>query len=426
MTRLLRQVACLMRPLGRAWLALAALTLLLAWAAPARAQDLTLSGRWSATAMSVNWRVGSWGEACGPRPGGGGAAGGTVSIQQLGSELAIHGGTRTYRTTECWEQFPGLAPRSHTGGRRGWRTTCKTAAGDPRQATVVTTLSATDDAISFDETGQYQFVIEGTACTASVRRTRSFKLIQREGAPSPAPSAAPTAPATPSAPLPSPKPQPPAARCTTPGPASRLEVRPEHKLIRPGGSFQFRASVLDAAGCTAQATPTWSLSKTSGVTLSNTGLVSVADDTAEGELQITASVGGRSVKVVLEVASAERYAALLAGGGFDESGERGEAIALIAGSEVGSAEVTSVAERERSWLMLVIAYGGLVGIFILGLGGLMMRRRQKPEPASAAPQPGATPGASASRRTICPTCGQIYEDGARYCGADQTQLVPLN
>ncbi len=379
--------------------------------------------------MSVNWRVGSWGEACGPRPGGGGAAGGTVSIQQLGSELAIHGGTRTYRTTECWEQFPGLAPRSHTGGRRGWRTTCKTAAGDPRQATVITTLSATDEAISFDETGQYQFVIEGTACTASVRRTRSFKLIQREGAPppataAPAPSAAPIPSAMPSAALP--KPQPPVARCATPGPASRLEVRPEHKLIRPGDSFQFRLSVLDAAGCAASATPTWSLSKAPGVTLSNTGLVSVTDDAAEGELHITASVGGRSVKVVLEVASAERYAALLAGGGFDESGERGEAIALIAGSEVGSAEVTSVAERERPWLPWVVALGGLFGIFILGLGGLMMRRRQKPEPASAAPQPGAPPGAPASRRTICPTCGQIYEDGARYCGADQTQLVPLN
>src|SRR5690606_23323117 len=129
----------------RSWGALCVALLGLSWTAPVAAQSQpTLSGRWSASAMSVQWRIGQWGSQCGPKPGGGGSASGSVSIKQTGSELTIHGGTRTYQTTQCWEQFPGLSPRSHSGGKRGWRTTCKTAASDPRQATVITTLSATD------------------------------------------------------------------------------------------------------------------------------------------------------------------------------------------------------------------------------------------------------------------------------------------
>ena len=54
--------------------ALAVLTLALcpqlAWA-----QDQpTLSGTWSATAMSEKWSTAEWGDACGPKPSGGGGA----------------------------------------------------------------------------------------------------------------------------------------------------------------------------------------------------------------------------------------------------------------------------------------------------------------------------------------------------------------
>ena len=108
-------------------------------------------------------------------------AGGSVTITSSGSELHLSGAGRDFSTTECWEQFPGLSRVSHSGGLRGWRSTCKTKAGDPRQATIVTTISATDNQISFDETGQYQFIITGQNCTASVRRTRSLSLVQREG-----------------------------------------------------------------------------------------------------------------------------------------------------------------------------------------------------------------------------------------------------
>lgn len=407
--------------------------------------------------MSTQWRIGEWGSQCGPRPGGGGAAGGSVSIKQMGSELTIHGGTRSYQTTQCWEQFPGLAPRSHSGGKRGWRTTCKTGANDPRQATVITTLSATDDAISFDETGQYQFVISGANCTASVRRTQSFRLIQREGEAPPAakPSAAPSAAPAPSA-VPTPKP---ANRCAEPGEVARLEVRPGRKLIQPGEEFAFRASVVDAAGCPTGQSPRWSVPEGSQVSSLGGGKIRVDKSAGEGDVKLTASIAGRSVEVVLEVASKERYEALLAAGDFDETGEKGEAIAVLASGAVGSKEVSAAAKGGPRWGLL-IAIGGVAAL-LLG-GGLVFALRgrkassepaeselasseqageaqagvevagaQPPRPAwqgqtvvipDAPPPPAPAPPC----KTICPTCGTIYQGDAQFCGNDQTQLLPMN
>src|SRR5687767_15585136 len=39
----------------------------------------TLSGQWSASAMHVQWNIGQWGAACGPRPSGGGSGAGQVT-----------------------------------------------------------------------------------------------------------------------------------------------------------------------------------------------------------------------------------------------------------------------------------------------------------------------------------------------------------
>lgn len=396
--------------------------------------------------MSVQWRIGQWGSQCGPKPGGGGAASGSVSIKQTGSELTIHGGTRSYQTTQCWEQFPGLAPRSHSGGKRGWRTTCKTPASDPRQATVITTLSATDDAISFDETGQYQFVIAGANCTASVRRTQSFRLIQREGEAPPAPKPSATPSAVPSAVPTTPKPK---SRCAEPGEVARLEVRPGRKLIKPGEEFAFRASVVDAAGCPTGQAPRWSVPEGSAVTSLGGGKIRVDNAAAEGDVKLTASIAGRSVEVVLEVASKERYDALLAAGDFDETGEKGEAIAVLASGAVGSKEVSSEAKGGRSW-GLFAAIGGFAALLLAGGLIFALRGRKsatqpssdsQTEEAAAAPSqpwqgqtlvlpesaPAATPPvAEQPRKKICPTCGTVYEGAAQFCGNDQTQLLPMN
>ena len=156
----------------------------------------TLNGSWSASALTEAWAIGDWGDACGPKPRPQGAGGGGVQIREQGGELLISGAGRAFSTAECWEQMPGLSRTSHSasGGGRFWRTRCSTPANDPRRATVVTTIQATDSTISLTETGQYQFVIQDTNCTASVTRSRSFSLSKREGEEPPAPGAQPSAP----------------------------------------------------------------------------------------------------------------------------------------------------------------------------------------------------------------------------------------
>lgn len=417
----------------------------------------TLSGRWAASAMTSRWNIGDWGTACGPRPSAGGAAAATVMISQQGGELVIGDGGRTYSTTQCWEQYPGLGRISHVGGTRSWRTVCRTQPTDPRQANVITTISATDTAISFDETGQYQFVVGGQNCTASVRRSRSFSLVQREGEPAP-PAARQTSAggskaskATRPTPLSS---SDRALRCVDPGPPARLEVRPSRKLMRPGEQFTFRSTVLDAHGCALnKVVPTWRvLDPSSPVRLVSPGTLAVNEDASETEVALNASVRGQSVKVVVEIASTERYEALLRQGGFDDSGESQQAaVAAIASGSLG-AQSTVTQSESPARKYLVAAVIGAAAVVLAGLGLVVMRRsRGRKRPSDAAPpmRDGLTavvgpesvpqsmstvavpfPGQSAplSRRPqkICPTCGRRFDPDAQFCGADGTMLVPEN
>ncbi len=382
--------------------------------------------------MRVAWNIGDWGKACGPRPGGGGAPGGTVTIRQVGSELSITGAGPSYSTTRCWEQFPGLSRRSHSGGRRGWRNVCKTASNDSRQATIITTISATDNTISFDETGQYQFVIEGQNCTASVRRTRSYSLIQREGAAPPQPAA--SAPPPAAAPTPAPKkPEPPPKRCGETGPPARLEVRPSRKLMRPGEQFTFRAAVLDSSGCRLSVAPSWKIDKQDApAKMTGPGRISVADDAPETEIPLSAVVAGHAAHVVVEVASSKRYDALLGSGDFDQSGESGDAaVAVIASGSIGSRSVVARdAARARKREFIAILGGAALLLGIIGL--VLVRRTRRQHAASESDESGSPetggPGASrapARRGMICPTCREEYPADAGFCAMDGNRLIPV-
>src|SRR5262249_50552483 len=155
-----------------------------------------------------------------------------------GAELLINGGGRSYSTTSCWEQYPGIQRTGHAASARSWKTVCHTRPGDPRQAGLSTSLTATDTSISFYEAGHDQFVLQGQNCTASVGRYRTYTLVQRAGAPAPAVPPTPLQTvAVPSAMKPRDTTQ---DRCTTVGPPARLEVRPARKLVRAGEEFTFR------------------------------------------------------------------------------------------------------------------------------------------------------------------------------------------
>jgi hypothetical protein len=388
-----------------------------------------LAGRWTASAMRVDWNIGDWGPACGPRPSGGGAPSGTVTVSVSGSELVLSGAGRTFSTTECWEQFPGLARVSHTGGSRGWRNVCKTPAADPRQATVITTITATDSQINFDETGQYQFVLKDQNCTASVRRTRSFERIQRQGEPEPvsAPKPAGTRPEKP--PAPELKVVKPAPRCATTGIPERLEVRPSRKLMRQGESFTFRAAVVDREGCPLAITPTWRvISGGNAVELSGPGKVNVADNAEEIEARLQASVGDRAVGVVVEVVSRDRYETILRQGTFNAEGESSDAaIARIATNTIGTRSSVAREEARGQKVAFVAVVGTLALVFgVVGLFFMRRSRRQRAVALSTPPRGASQPAAAASREgRFCPTCREEFPPDAEFCAFDGNRLVPL-
>jgi hypothetical protein len=427
--------------------------------ASARADEsLTLAGRWSASPLTVRWIIGDWGPACGPRPSGGGESAATAIIGSSGGELTISAGGRLYSTTSCWEQYPGIVRTGHAATARSWKTTCRTPSTDPRQASLTTTLTATDTSISFYEAGQYQFVIQEQNCTASVGRYRTYSLLERSGStPQPAPSATGSAHTTAPTPLTT-KPEPVSNRCATPGPPARLEVRPARKLLRAGEEYTFHAIVSDAAGCPVYQRPTWAFEGDSAhVALIGQGTVKVDPNAPEAEMHLTASIGGRSAVVTVEIASAARYDKLLQSGAFNSRGEVDEAATVaIASQAIGAG--SAVAEDRasgRKWMFV-----GLVGVvaLILAVAALLAlgrsrktraaeaakdakdaeaakdakdaARRTRPSaeapPVAAPPPDTVAPVTPRVPKTICPICGQQYPSESRFCGKDGATLLPLN
>ena len=388
-----------------------------AWRAEAQ-ETRALSGQWSASPLTATWNVGDWGAACGPRPGGGGEPGGNVTITETGKELTISGLGRKYSTGECWERYPGLSRVSHSTSGRSWRNVCKTSAADPRQATLITSLTATDTTISFDETGQYQFVIQGQNCTASVRRARSLRRIQPKGE---------EPPAEPAEPSPAESAAEPAARCATVGPPARLEVRPSRKLMRAGENFQFRSAVLDARGCPTRTAPAWTITgDPTAVKLLAPGKIEVGAGTAEGTIELVVSAVGRSVKVTVEVVGSEQYEALLRAGSFNRQGESEEA--AVASITTGGVGAGTVATRDRSrqrrnvFIAAIGAAAVLVGV--LGVVVSLRQRRLRKNALKQAELPPLPPlpRSGPAKFLLCPTCREEYPPEAQFCPKDGNRL----
>lgn len=401
----------------RRWGRAAAFAVLI-FAPLARADGATLAGRWSATAMRSDWNIGDWGPACGPRPGGGGSAGGAVTVRQNGGELSISGVGRSYSTTECWEQFPGLLRVGHSSSPRSWRTVCRTPPGDPRQATITTNVTATDSQINFDETGQYQFVLEGQNCTASVRRTRVMTLVKREGE-------APVGPA----PKQSEKPK--ARDCSNPGLPERLEIRPRRKLLKPGDAFDFQVTVLDRSGCAVRVAPGWRLAQPlAGVEVRPGGTIQVAADAPEGQGEIVAVLADRRASASVEVVSSERYEALL---GHDPATPDGKAETPPRDRETAPTDSMGAktgvtqdagAGRRTTFVAIVGALAlalGIVGLVVLSRS----RRRQLSAQVEDEGEPPPPAPVGGPQRNLCPTCREEYPPDALFCPRDGNRLTPV-
>lgn len=442
---------------------------------------MSLAGRWQADPMTVRWVVGEWGEACGPRPSGGGDDGGVVRIEVKSDELVISGPDGKYSSEQCWAMHPELDRQSHAKGKRSWATTCRTKPNDARQEVLQTTITATDDAITFRESGQYQYSLQGQTCSASSGRWRSYRRLAEGAEPTPeAPStpepaaAAPQPEPTALAPEPEPPVEPRAAPtptaapvaeraprkptnpCANPGAPARLEVRPARKLMRSGESFTFRAAVFDARGCALRAPVSWALEPASATATLENGVLEVAQGAPDAELAVVATVASQAVKVAVDVVSSERYAALLGSGAFTADGASIEAAtATITSGSLGAQDVApedGPPERKWTFVALVAGIALLFGLF----GAYLLRRAQRKlaRPGASEREPGTVqfagsavppgpvarpaglvtrlepiPSAPTAPRaaTVCPVCGTLYPTrDLKSCPKDGAQLLPVN
>jgi hypothetical protein len=446
--------------------------------AAAQEPSVSLAGRWQADPMTVRWVVGEWGEACGPRPSGGGDDGGVVHIEVKSDELVISGPDGKYSSDQCWAMHPELDRQSHAKGKRSWATTCRTKPNDARQEVLQTTITATNDAITFRESGQYQYSLQGQTCSASSGRWRSYRRLAEGAEPTPGPPSNPPSASPPqlepelpvrelpaeAEPTPAPSAAPPAERaprkpsnpCANPGAPARLEVRPARKLMRSGESFTFRAAVFDARGCALRAAVSWALEPANAAAKLENGLLDVAQGAPDAELAVVATVASQAVKVAVDVVSSERYAALLGSGAFTADGASIEAAtATITSGSLGAQVAPEDGPPERKWTFVALVAGiallfGLFGAYLLRRAQRKLARTSASERepgtmqlggGSAAPQNPATrpvglvtrlepvPSAPTAPRaaTVCPVCGTLYPTrDLKSCPKDGAQLLPVN
>jgi hypothetical protein len=284
--------------------------------------------------------------------------------------------------------------------------------------TIRTTITATDSAIQFDETGQYRFRADGQECTASSRRTRQYQLVERLAAPSEA-----EAPALNTAvPLAiDSKP-----RCQDLGPAVSGEVQPETKLLRPGDTATFEITLRDAAGCSL---PTSAASVVfepalGGVQWNAAGRVVAAADALEGETELVLRAGSVLDRAKISIVSQAHFESLMAAG----SDER----ALIAAPTPAPTSVTTLgaetAVAENRAGTRKVLFGAFVGLTAASLGalGLVLLRQSRSRGSARTATAPSVGNAAPPLPKICPTCGRMYGGEAQFCGKDGSYLMPAN
>jgi hypothetical protein len=278
----------------------------------------------------------------------------------------------------------------------------------------------TGTTLDLDETGRYEVSIAGRQCSASVRRTRHFALIQPEGA-----AQLPTSTEL----------EKPSGACAVRGPVARIEVAPTYKLLRLGEQFSFSARLFDEKGCPVAQKVLWRLPKPrTGVQVDSNGKLEVASDAAEGEVQISAQFGEHSVQVMVYVVSAQRYAELLTSPSFNPAGESDSPsvkafVPNVLGTRV--AQIDSGANRRRTifiWAITLLAA-------LLGAAAMTLARRRRhwvptAQPPDLNPAPAAysesKPPEPVQVQWICPVCGTQYDTASQFCGKDGASLVPIN
>jgi len=432
--------------------------------------DGPFDGKWSMSPMMESFTVQQWVSGCGPAPVNGNAGGGgTVNVVQEGDELVIMGG-RVFRTNQCWDPTPSLQRVAHSANASGraWSTRCATPPNDPRRATITTNVSAVSDTqIVIIETGRYELNLADGKCIADVKRSSTLNLVARAGT---APSATTSAPVASSAPAPTPAPTPtpapaPTIDCSSPGEPARLEVRPSRKLLRPGDSFTFKATVFDARGCATPTSTTWTVRTADAKAQIEAGKMTVGDGAPDGEIDVEVSAAGKSTHVTVVVTSPANYEELLKQSGLDSKGEQSDpSVAVIATGSIGGTSVHAEdGSKTRRLVFIGVVSALAIGIGIVALVGVRRSKRaaamereaearhaekmrefearkrereaqhaaqmkahldsvKRAQEAAAAATAAET---AAYGAMVCPSCRKEYPPGSTFCPGDANRLIPL-
>ena len=123
-------------------------------AAPVRAQG-PFEGDWRVGPMRREVAIGSWGDACGPRPSSTTSGGGsTIHVTQDGDHLRL--GSRS--TRGCWSDNPAVRRLSNSYTSGTWRILCRTPPDDGRAETATTTLTASgSDRVEMRDVTEYDW-----------------------------------------------------------------------------------------------------------------------------------------------------------------------------------------------------------------------------------------------------------------------------
>jgi hypothetical protein len=326
-----------------------------------------------------------------------------------------------------------------------------------------------DTQIVIIETGRYELNMADGKCIADVKRSSTLNLVARAGTAPSATTSAPAAASTPPAPTPTPTPTAPPAPtidCSSPGDPARLEVRPSRKLLRPGESFTFKASVFDARGCATQTNTAWTVRTADAKAQVDAGKVTVTDGAPDGEIDIEVTAAGKSTHVTVVVTSPANYDELLKQSGLDSKGEQSDpSVAVIATGSIGGTSVHAEDGSKKRRLVFIGVVSALaIGIGIVALVGVRrskkaaamerdaearhaekMRefeaRKREREMQHAAQMKAhldsvkraqeAAAAATAAETAaygamVCPSCRKEYPPGSTFCPGDSNRLIPLS
>lgn len=422
----------------------------LCWGSPvklAHAQT-DYAGLWNAGPSRIAVTVHSWGNDCGPQPQSTTQpGGGTVEITSFGGHnLAIHSTDRTILSNACWSQNRAVQRISSSFLDGVWTTKCRTSPGDPKSEEGEYVIKAQNNGtLQYRDSSIYNWELRSSRCTATIVTTQT--LTRSTGA-APTKAIAKQAP-PPAAEVEADEPEP--TNCT-PGPATRIVMRPKRSQIEPGQRTCIRAVALDAAGCPVPGSVSWSLQHSPGLRGSvNGGCFEAASGAAEaeGEFKLVAQTNnlrGEAFVNVVTVDFSDLMAKRIETGAV--TGEQAIPEAAAAKSQ-SAARVQARSETTEAapWPLIAFALGLLVAVG----GGLVwaMRRRSLQTaattttyptadapasvrasiPAAAPPRPvPAAPAAAvpSGETWICPACrrGAPREQVTCRCKPAGVALIP--